>query len=90
MATYRESVLELGKTVPQGPQALADALYFVTSAGFEGEAALRVLEASARAAAAGLGETQTVANTVGSAVLVYGENVLSAERATAARCSVRE
>jgi TP901 family phage tail tape measure protein len=82
MGRYREGVLELGKVVPQGPQELADALYFVTSAGFRGEAALRVLDASARAAAAGLGDTATVADLVTSAVNVYGEKMLPAARAT--------
>ena len=82
MADYREGVLELAKTVPQGPQALADALYFVTSAGFSGAEALEVLEASAKAAAAGLGDTQGVADVVTSAVNVYGAANLKAAEAT--------
>ena len=82
MQDYREGVLELGKVVPQGPQELADALYFITSAGFSGSKALDVLTASAKAAAAGLGDTQTVADLVTSAVNVYGEAALPAARAT--------
>jgi TP901 family phage tail tape measure protein len=82
MARYKEAVLDMGRTMPQGPKALADALYFVTSSGFKGEAALRVLRASAKAAAAGLGDTKTVADAVTSAVNAYGEKALSAGRAT--------
>ena len=82
MAGYREGVLELAKVTPQGPQALAEALYFVTSAGFEGAAAMDVLEASAKAAAAGLGDTTTVADAVTSAVNAYGETNLTAAAAT--------
>ena len=53
-----------------------------TSAGFEGKEALDVLEASAKAAAAGLGETKQVADAVTSAVNAYGIENLSAARST--------
>jgi TP901 family phage tail tape measure protein len=82
MRQYERGVLRLAKTTPQGPQALAEALYFVTSSGFEGASALKVLEASAKAAAAGLGDTTQVADAVTSAVNAYGEANLSASRAT--------
>lgn len=82
MEEYQAGVLALAETVPQGPQVLADALYFVTSSGFEGAAALAVLEASAKAAAAGLGETEQVARIVGAAVNAYGEENLKASEAT--------
>jgi TP901 family phage tail tape measure protein len=82
MESYRDGVLELGKVVPQGPQELADALYFITSSGFKGASALSVLEASAKAAAAGLGDTAGVADLVTSAVNVYGESNLKASAAT--------
>src|SRR5687768_16659439 len=58
MKQYERGVLGMAKTLPQGPKELAEALYFVTSSGFEGAAALDVLKAAARASAAGLGETQ--------------------------------
>jgi len=82
MRQYRDSVLAMAQELPIGPKELADSLYFVTSAGFEGAAAMRVLRASAMASAAGLGETQTVADAVTSAVNAYGESALSATRAT--------
>lgn len=82
MEQYRKSILDLAPVVGKGPKELADALYFITSSGFRGAAALRVLTASAKASAAGLGETMTVADAVTSAVNAYGEKVLSASRAT--------
>lgn len=82
MEGYRRGVLRLARETPQGPKALADALYFVTSSGFEGASALKVLEASAKAAAAGLGDTTAVADAVTSAVNAYGQANLKASEAT--------
>lgn len=82
MGRYREGVLALAEAGTSGPQALAESLYFITSAGFSGASALDVLEASARAADAGLGDLQTVADLTSSAVNVYGERALSASAAT--------
>lgn len=82
MALYREEVMKLSGETAKSPLELGEALYFVTSSGFEGASALKVLEASAKAAAAGLGETGTVADAVTSAVNAYGEKNLSAMKAT--------
>lgn len=82
MHEYHDAVLAMVDVVGKGPKELADALYFITSAGFKGASALRVLEASAKASAAGLGETEIVADAVTSAVNAYGEAALSASRAT--------
>lgn len=82
MEAYRQSILDLAPAVGKGPKELADALYFVTSSGFKGAAALRILTAGARASAAGLGDTQTVVDLVTSAVNAYGEKNLSAAKAT--------
>jgi TP901 family phage tail tape measure protein len=79
---YKEAVLDMAPKTGQGPKELGDALYFIVSSGFKGAAALRVLEASARASAAGLGETATIADAVTSAVNAYGEEALSATLAT--------
>lgn len=78
----RGDVLALAGQTSRSPQELADALFFVTSAGLRGADAINVLEASARAAAAGLGETKTVADLVTSAVNAYGIENLSAAEAT--------
>ena len=62
---------------------LAEALFYITSAGIRGSNALNVLEASAKASAIGLGETQGVAYAAVSAMNAYGEANLSAEMAVA-------
>ena len=79
---WREDILKLGGATGKAPQELADALFFVTSAGIRGDEALKVLAASARASAAGLGETKVVADAVTSAVNAYGVSNLSAAKAT--------
>lgn len=82
MTMYRDKVLQMARAFPQGPQELAEALYFVTSSGFKGAKALDVLESSAKAAAAGLGSTVEVADAVTSAVNAYGSANLKASAAT--------
>jgi TP901 family phage tail tape measure protein len=82
MKQYERGVLSMAKTLPQGPRELAEALYFVTSSGFKGAAALKVLEASAKASAAGLGQTQEIADAVTSAINAYGPASMTAKRAT--------
>src|SRR5947207_4164996 len=64
IAGLSKQVLELSTTLPQSPKELADALYFVSSSGFQGADAMNVLTASAKAAAAGLGDTKVIADTV--------------------------
>ena len=76
-----DAALRLGDT-GQGPQELADALFFVQSAGLRGSEAMAVVEASAKAASIGLGDTATVADLVTSAVNAYGDESMSAAQAT--------
>ena len=88
---WSKEILAMSGQLPQGPKELGDALYFVASSGFKGASAMRVLKASAKAAATGLGETETVADAVTSAVSSYGEKNLSASRAADALvAAVRE
>ena len=76
----REELIKLGPEVGKSPQELAEAFYFVASAGFDGAEALDVLKVSAKAASAGLGDTSTVAKVVGTAINAYGrENITAAE-----------
>ena len=75
---YKQSVLELGGQTARAPQELADALYFITSAGIKGSKALEVLEQSARSATAGLGETGVVADALTSILNAYGDSNYSA------------
>jgi len=79
---WNKEVLKMAQSTGRGPEELADALYFVTSAGIRGAEALEVLEMSAKAAAAGLGETKVIADLVTSAMNAYGKENLSAAQAT--------
>jgi TP901 family phage tail tape measure protein len=81
MQRMGQAALGLSET-GQGPQALADALFFVQSAGMRGAEAMDVVEASAKAASIGLGDTATIADLVTSAVNAYGSETLTAAGAT--------
>jgi len=78
----KEQVLALSGTTAQSPQELADALYFLRSSGLDASAAMDALEVSAKASAAGLGDTATIADAVSSAMNAYGSDVLSAAEAS--------
>lgn len=82
LAKMRETTLSLSSATGKGPQELGDALYFITSAGLEGKQAMDALDASAKASAAGLGSTATVADMVTSAMGAYATSGLSAATAT--------
>lgn len=76
------SVKALAAETGRGPAELADAMFFITSAGLRGADAMETLEASAKAAAVGLGDTATIADLATSALNAYGSDVLSASDAT--------
>jgi TP901 family phage tail tape measure protein len=78
---YKQSILGLAGATSRAPQELADALYFITSAGIKGAAALDVLKESAKSATAGLGETNTVADALTSILNAYGESAYTAAQA---------
>lgn len=78
----RGDVLELSGETTKSPQELADALFTITSAGLRGGEAMEVLEQSAKASAAGLGETRAIAEAVTASINTYGSEVLSASQAT--------
>jgi TP901 family phage tail tape measure protein len=78
----RDSVRELAGQTARSPGELAEALFFVTSAGLRGKDALEALEFSAKASAIGLGDTKVVADLVTSAMNAYGSEVLNAQAAT--------
>ncbi len=79
---FKEQILELGPAVGRGPRELAEALFFITSAGLRGADAMSTLEAAAKAATAGLGETKVVADAVTSAMNAYASEGLTAAEAT--------
>ena len=77
-----KDVMALAGETAQAPKDLADAMFFITSAGLRGAAATETLEAAAKAAAVGLGEASTIADLATSALNAYGEENLSATQAT--------
>ena len=88
---FREEIVRISEATGRFPQELADAMFFVTSAGLRGANALEVLEASAKGAAIGLGTTAVVADAATSAVNAYGsENLSGAEAVDILTAAVRE
>lgn len=83
ISEMKDGVLEMATETTRGPEELAEALYFITSAGLrDASLAMDVLRASARAAASGLGDTKTVADAVTSSLNAYGATTITAARAT--------
>lgn len=67
-----DQVLELSKTVPQSAKNLAAGLYDIVSSGKDGAEAMVVLEASAKAASAGMTTTAVAAKGVSAVLNAYG------------------
>ncbi len=81
LALWHDDIARIAIAVGIGPERLTDALYEITSAGLRGEIAMEVLEASAKAAAAGLGDQKSIADLATSAINAYGSESLSAAEA---------
>lgn len=91
VAAWREELIKLGPTVGKSTNELAEALFFITSAGIKGERAMKAVRAAAMGASAGLGDTAVVADAATSAMNAYATSGLSATQATAVLVStVRE
>lgn len=82
LAKWKPEIEELAVATAKGPNELVEALYFVTSSGIDASESMAVLESSARAASAGLGDTQVVADALTSIINAYGAENISAARAT--------
>jgi TP901 family phage tail tape measure protein len=76
-----EAARRLGPQFNSSANDAAEALFFITSAGLRGAAAIDVLEASLKGSAIGLGDTKTIADLATSAVNAYGESNLSGAQA---------
>jgi len=79
--TLKTAAAELGPQFGKSAQEAADALFFITSAGLRGADAVDVLEASLKASAAGLGDTNAIANAATAAMNTYGSEVLTGSQA---------
>ena len=88
---FGDAVKAAAQETGRGPQELADAMFFVASAGLRGATAMEVLRASAKGAALGLGQTKVVADAATSAVNAYGaENLSGSEAVDVLTAAVRE
>lgn len=82
IAKWRRQVLELAGQTARSPRELADALFFLASAGLDASQVMPTLEASAKAAASGLGETSDVARLVANTLNAYAGSALKASQVT--------
>ena len=88
---WKGQIMEMAPAMGKTSKELAEGLYFITSAGIDSSEAMEVLEASAKASAAGLGDTATVADAVTSAINAYGsENITAAQATDVLMAAVRE
>jgi len=67
-----KEVLQLSTKMPQSAKTLADGLYDISSSGFQGAEAMKVLTASAKAASAGMTTTAVSAKGVTAVLNAYG------------------
>lgn len=78
---YESAIRSISSTTATGQKELADGLFFITSAGFEGQQALDALEVSAKGAAMGMGEMQDIASAVTSIMTGYADSNMTAGQA---------
>lgn len=71
MTEMRQKVLDLGVATGQAPTQLAKALYDVVSSGFDGADALTLLDASAKAAVAGMSDVATAGKSITAVLNAY-------------------
>lgn len=79
---WKTGVLDLAGTTAQAPQELAEALYFLASAGLDANQIMPTLEMSAKASASGLGETADIARLTANALNAYAKSGLTAANVT--------
>lgn len=75
-------VIGMSRKLPQSATTLAEGLYDIVSSGFAGADAMKVLEASAQGASAGLTTTEVSARAVTATLNAYGLQASSAQDVT--------
>ena len=78
---YEKAIKSISSTTATGQKELADGLFFITSAGLEGQQALDALEVSAKGAAMGMGEMEDIAGAVTSIMAGYADSNMTAGQA---------
>lgn len=91
VSQWSEQIKALGPELGKSPKELADAMFFITSAGLRGADALETLTLASKASAAGMGETKVIADAMTSAMNAYGiANLSAAEAIDTMVATVRE
>jgi len=80
---WRDGIMSISSDTGRAATELADAMFFITSNGLRGAEAMQVLDASAKAAAIGLGEAKDVAFAATSAINAYGAGSMTGAEAVA-------
>lgn len=80
--SMRGEVMKIAGETAQAPEALADALFTVTSAGLRGKEAMEVLNMAAKSSASGLGDTKSVAGALTGVMQSYAKSGMTAQKAT--------
>lgn len=79
---WKTEVMSLGAETAQAPNDLADALFFLASAGLDAGTEMGVLDMSAKAAAVGLGSVTDIAKITANAMNAYARAGLTATQVT--------
>jgi|GEM_PF-4168593 len=79
---YSDAVLQLSTKGAQAPQELAQALYQVVSAGYDGAKGMQLLEAASRSATAGYVETATAADGITTVLNAWQKDATEATAVT--------
>nr|DAZ05527.1 MAG TPA: minor tail protein [Caudoviricetes sp.] len=79
MAGYMNRILDLTKRIPIDANNAAKALYQIVSAGHDGEAGMKILEASAKGAIGGITDTATAADAITTLINAYKKSADDAE-----------
>lgn len=82
IAQWRTQIESLSRTTAESPKELADALYFLASAGLKSNEVFPALEASAKAAATGLGSVAQVGSVVAAVLNAYAGSGMTATNVT--------
>lgn len=80
--SFTAAIKELAPALGSSPEAMAKAMYFISSGGLTGKRALDALIVTTKASVAGLGEVEDVAFAAKAAVNAYTKQNMTAARAT--------
>ncbi len=80
ITAYTNSVVDMSTRIPESADKLSKALYQVISAGYDGAAALQLLEVSATAAVAGVTDTYTAVDGLTTVLNAFGLKASEASR----------